>query len=150
MTNAINESFFVPAQGQPKTGGSNILGKDDFLRLLITQLQNQDPASPMDDKEFIAQMAQFSSLEQMTNMSNAFQKFVTMQTSQTLVSHSELIGKKVTWEHEMKVDEHQTRIQENENIVKSIKLDKDGSVSIQLDNGMWIRNSQLVQVSNND
>ena len=47
---------------------SNELGKDAFLRLLIAQLSNQDPLNPMDDREFIAQMAQFSALEQMTNM----------------------------------------------------------------------------------
>lgn len=48
------------------------LDQDDFLKILITQLQNQNPSQPMEDREFIAQMAQFSSLGQMTKMSDKF------------------------------------------------------------------------------
>jgi flagellar basal-body rod modification protein FlgD len=54
------------------------LGKDDFLKILITQLSYQDPTAPMEDKQFIAQMAQFSTLEQMTGMAKDFSKLTSM------------------------------------------------------------------------
>ncbi|MCL2759671.1 MAG: flagellar hook assembly protein FlgD [Treponema sp.] len=54
------------------------LGRDDFLKILITQLSYQDPTSPMEDKQFIAQMAQFSTLEQMTGMAKDFSKLTSM------------------------------------------------------------------------
>ena len=52
------------------------MGKDDFLRLLVTQLENQDPTSPLDDKEFISQMAEFSTLEQMTQMNTTLSNLI--------------------------------------------------------------------------
>lgn len=52
------------------------MGKDQFLKLLITQLQHQDPTAPMQDREFIAQMAQFSSLEQMLNLNTSMKKLI--------------------------------------------------------------------------
>ncbi|WP_370639793.1 flagellar hook assembly protein FlgD [Borrelia sp. RT5S] len=72
------------------------LGRDDFLKLLITQLRYQDPTDPMKDKEFIAQMAQFSTLEQMTNMSKSFEK---LSSALNLSKDLDLLGKVVEFEH---------------------------------------------------
>lgn len=66
------------------------MGKDEFLKLLVTQLQYQDPLNPMDDKAFIAQMAQFSSLEQLMSMNKNMES---MQKSRSLEQTYLFLGK---------------------------------------------------------
>ena len=82
--------------GAEKTGKQGALGKDAFLKLLVTQLQHQDPLNPLDDKEFIAQLAQFSSLEQMNNISEGITSLVKKTQEQDMLNSVNYIGKEVT------------------------------------------------------
>lgn len=96
-------------QGGVKPKAQNDLGKDAFLKLLITQLRYQDPLKPAEDKEFIAQMAQFSALEQMQNLSASFAG----------VQANGLIGKEVIAE---------TRDPNNSTVPVSVKGVVEGTV----------------------
>lgn len=82
------------AAAAQSTGDSSELGKDAFLQLLVTQLENQDPLEPMEDTEFISQLAQFSNLEQMTNISEGIDTLVENST-QDMLSGVNFIGKGV-------------------------------------------------------
>lgn len=75
------------------TGGQTTLGQADFLNLITTQLQNQDPLQPMDNSQFIAQMASFSSLQQMQTLTQDFQTFNRNAGNATAGSY---LGKQVT------------------------------------------------------
>jgi flagellar basal-body rod modification protein FlgD len=85
--------YIQSAADQPKKTGQSTLGKDDFLKLLFTQLQNQDPQNPMDDREMAAQLAQFSSLEQMTNLNTSFGDLKTVMEQQGKYSLLQAMGK---------------------------------------------------------
>lgn len=71
------------------------LDKDAFLQLLVTELKYQDPTSPMDNKEFISQMSQLSSTEQIMNMSKSFQNMIDSQMSLQKLNAAGLVGKNV-------------------------------------------------------
>lgn len=78
--------------GVMKEGEKTNLGKDSFLKLLVTELKHQDPTKPMEDKQFIAQMAQFSSLEQMSNLNKETKNLI--RSSQSTEAYS-LLGKNI-------------------------------------------------------
>lgn len=82
--------------GADQTKKNDDLGKEAFLKLLVTQLQHQDPLNPLDDKQFIAQLAQFSSLEQMTNISEGIKALTEKTAQQDMLSAVNYIGKEVT------------------------------------------------------
>ena len=74
--------------------GSSAVNKDEFLRLFVAQLKNQSPLDPLKGHEFIAQLAQFSSVEQLTNLNTSFANTLKFQQ---LTGGSEFIGKKATY-----------------------------------------------------
>src|SRR3712207_3564435 len=67
-------STTTTAASQEATGTNGQMGKDDFLKLFVAQLQHQDPLKPMEDKEFMGQMASFSTLEQVAKLATANEK----------------------------------------------------------------------------
>lgn len=75
---------------------SKALGKEDFLKLLVTQLQNQDPLNPNDPTEFTAQLAQFSSLEQQFSTNEYLKKMATPSGDTERISALGMIGKSVS------------------------------------------------------
>ncbi|MFJ3485428.1 flagellar hook assembly protein FlgD [Pseudomonas sp. NPDC090202] len=80
--------------GNSVTGGS-ALGKDSFLTLLVTQMQNQNPLDPQDNTQFVAQLAQFSSLETMQNLSTSVDAIGGMYQATSAVQAASLVGRTV-------------------------------------------------------
>lgn len=76
----------------PLRNKNSVLDKNAFLKILTVQLSNQDPLNAKDNTEYIAQMAQFSSLEQMQNLNSTMEKFLTSQKFSQAIN---MIGKEV-------------------------------------------------------
>ncbi|BDC54856.1 flagellar hook assembly protein FlgD [Bacillus altitudinis] len=96
---------------------TDTLGRDQFLKILLTQLQNQDPTNPIDDREFVTQLATFSSLEQQMNMNESITQM--NQIMSTFVAHQDPFTTYVGWigkEVEGKQDD-----KDISGIVKSVK-----------------------------
>jgi flagellar basal-body rod modification protein FlgD len=112
--------------------------KDMFLKLLVAQLKNQDPTSPMDQKDMMAQMAQMTSVEQMTSMVETLR---TMSFNTTVAQSVGLIGKSV---------DYVTGDQINSTIVSSSVTGvamANGVIKLQLANGEKVDPGTIVRVS---
>ena len=91
INNISQNAATKAAQTSQKT-----LGKEDFLEMLVAQLKNQDPLNPMDGTGFAAQLAQFSSLEQLTNMNEGIKSLGLYQMSMNNAQAVSLLGREVT------------------------------------------------------
>jgi flagellar basal-body rod modification protein FlgD len=148
MVNTINSNLMLSSsqQNQSNTGSSS-LGKDDFLKILMTQLQNQDPTNPMDDSQFISQMATFSSLEQLTNMNTQLGDL--LQQNQ-IMGYSQLVGKEISWTKPADSnDPSSAGPLQGTGKITGIEM-KDGSAQITLDDGTTIDPTDISTVNNNN
>lgn len=149
MANTIDSSLLLSNyQNDTRKTGSDILGKDDFLKILMSQLQNQDPLEPVKDKDFIAQMATFSSLEQMTNINKSIEKLVTNQISDSILRYSEMIEKQIEWTQidTGQSDESTETSVNGIGIVRSV-YQSGQNIMLELENGTVIDSKDIVKVS---
>jgi flagellar basal-body rod modification protein FlgD len=140
----IDPTLLLGNQTAKKQTGSQTLGKDDFLKLLVTQLKMQDPLEPMKDKEFISQMATFTSLEQTTNMTNLLTQFVQSQSSHTLSDQAQMIGKTISWTLS---DSNTGESQTVSGIVNAVTL-KNGKTTYVTQDGAEVDPSMVTSIEN--
>jgi flagellar basal-body rod modification protein FlgD len=117
--NPVQQIVNAPSSGPSNTGSA--LGKDDFLKLLVGQLQHQNPLDPLKDQDFMGQMAQFSTLEQITNLG------VNSERSSAV----SLIGHDVTYTSPEGA-EVQGKVEKVETKGKTVTLTIGGQAGIQL------------------
>lgn len=85
-----------PATSGPDKDGS-ALGKDEFVKLLMAQLGNQDPTSPMDSQAFVAQLAQFASVEQLQGLGSRLDSILVAQASANQTAAASLVGRELVY-----------------------------------------------------
>jgi len=125
---------------------SSGMGKDAFLKLLVTQLQYQDPLSPVENTEFTAQLAQFSSLEALTDMSESINQMSFLQGSLNNIQALSFIGKEVSAQGNI-------LHYDGEDVGINFSLDEDSAdvkVHIYTQNGTRVRTIDIGEASNGD
>ncbi|MDR4886495.1 flagellar hook assembly protein FlgD [Fredinandcohnia sp. QZ13] len=145
MATKIDSNLYLSNLKPERKTGNDILGKDDFLKILMTQLQNQDPMNPMEDKDFIAQMATFTSLEQMTNMNSTLEKFVNGNQGEQLLKYSNMIGKEVEYSFKTEDEDGKEIIKNGQGIVTSVSQ-KSGYIELELKDGTKIYSDEILKV----
>lgn len=142
--------YLINKKRDERQTGDGVMGKDDFMKLLIAQLQNQDPTNPMQDTEFIAQMAQFSALEQTMNLSKAFDRFAEAQNQSHIIQYNSFVGRNVRW-HEITSETGENGkpvINEGTGIIQSVKY-IDGSVIFIMEDGKELTPGNISEVISN-
>lgn len=141
--NKIDPSLYLSNQQQTREP-SPVLDRDGFLKILMTQLQNQDPGETLETTEMINQMTNLSSLEQMMNMNESIDTLVQSQLISPVIEYSHMIGKQISYDVFDEETENQVGTETSEVIAVS---QEDGWAVLELNNGEKIHADAVVQVS---
>lgn len=143
---SIDPSLYLNNQSNQRTPSPD-LGKDEFLKLLMAQIQNQDPANTMDEGEFVSQMATFSSLEQMMNMSKSMELLVNNQLVSPAIKYSHMIGETVKYRTFDEESGKETGIESSKVVSVS---EQDGWAVLHLENGEKIYADTVIEVGKSE
>jgi flagellar basal-body rod modification protein FlgD len=145
VTSALNQDYTAATDDS-----KNTLTRDDFLNLLITQMQYQDPLDPMDNNEMATQLAQFNMVESLAEISDTLNEMMTNQTSWNNLQASSLIGKTIQAEgsslsiEDGKVSSGAYQLSQAGNVTILIS-DSNGNVVRQIDSGSKDTSLQSVE-----
>lgn len=137
VTQTVEAYNASQSSSSSSSSSSTTLGKDAFLQLLVTQMRYQDPLDPQDNSEYLSQLAQFSALEQMTNVAEGLTEVSTLvsniNTSVLVGQLSNMIGQSIQWQTDTTSTDSSgnstTKTTTYEGTVKGISI-SDGSPSI--------------------
>ena len=137
MTSITQLKGLTQTAGSQEANGTNgQMGKDDFLKLFVAQLQHQDPLKPMEDKEFMGQMASFSTLEQVAKLATANEK---LASTLSLTGSLGFIGRTVTYTDAAGAT--------HTGAVERVQTAKDGTVSLTVGGTNGVDPTTITQVS---
>ena len=123
---------YMAKQNANKTANSDYISKDTFLTLLVKQMQYQDPLDPMDNGEYLSQLAQFSALEQMTEVADKMENVHTLvenlDTSVLVGQLTSMIGQTVQWA----TTDSEGKVTLHEGTAKSVSI-SDGAPSLMVE-----------------
>ncbi|GAB4072516.1 flagellar hook assembly protein FlgD [Barrientosiimonas marina] len=143
---SVDSSLYLQNQSNAREPSPKI-GKDGFLQILMTQLQNQDPTSPMDEGKFVSQMATFSQLEQTMNMADSIDKLSQKQNVSPILQYSHLIDQSVTYQ---RYDEETGEKQDTATAQVTAVGQHKGKAVLELANGENIYADVLVKVGTSE
>ncbi|PBP53655.1 flagellar hook assembly protein FlgD [Pseudomonas syringae] len=123
--NSVSSTFLNTLQNPTPTAtnSTGTLGKDSFLQLLVTQMKNQNPLDPQDNTQFVAQLAQFSSLEGMQNLTSTVDTIASSYKSSQALQASSLVGRSVI------IDASSTSVDTTKGLTGSIVVPSESSLT---------------------